>query len=146
MEIKLDWVLLVDDDKDCNFLHHRIISKMSCTRQIDVAYDGEEALQILKGKPLATLPASGIIFLDINMPGLNGWEFLDEYLKSSDLNLNAHIVIILLSSSLNPDDKEMALKYPCINGFLNKPLSEVAVHKVLDENFLQIFSEAIPAE
>ena len=84
MQNKLDWVLLVDDDNDCNFFHQRILTTVGCTNLVDVANDGWEALDVLKAKALATSPGNGIIFLDINMPGLNGWEFLDEYIKASN--------------------------------------------------------------
>jgi CheY-like chemotaxis protein len=144
MENKVDWVLLVDDDKDCNFFHQRIINKMACTGIIDVANDGWEALDILKGKDRSPSPGNGIIFLDINMPGLNGWEFLDEYTRP-EMNLAQHIVIIMLSSSLNPDDRELALRYTCVDGFLNKPLTTIAVNKILDEHFPKAPNKSVPA-
>ncbi|HZG24110.1 MAG TPA: response regulator [Chitinophagaceae bacterium] len=144
MQSKLDWVLLVDDDNDCNFFHQRVLTTVGCTNLIDVANDGWEALDVLKAKALATSPGNGIIFLDINMPGLNGWEFLDEYIKPA-MKLEQQIVIIMLSSSLNPDDKERALSYKCVNGFTNKPLTKVAVNALLAEHFPQKFNEPLVA-
>lgn len=65
---------------------------------------------------------------------MNGWEFLEEYHKLKEFE-KAKIVLILLTTSLNPDDKEKALSYTEVNGFLNKYLDKETLANVLKEKF-----------
>ncbi len=82
MKIKLNCVLLIDDDDDSNYFHRRLLNKIDCTENIQVALDGREALNFLNTTINKHYPPPAVIFLDINMPGMNGWEFLEEYKKT----------------------------------------------------------------
>lgn len=80
MNSVVDWVLLVDDDEIQNFIHQRIIRKYVLESQIIVATNGQEGLEILQGFIRNKLNLKrGIIFLDINMPIMNGFQFLELY-------------------------------------------------------------------
>ena len=76
MKKKLNCILLVDDDPDDNFYHQIIINEMNIVNHIDIAINGIEAITYLKKEN--QIPPE-IIFLDINMPKMNGWEFLEQY-------------------------------------------------------------------
>ncbi|MCK7559259.1 response regulator [Chitinophaga sedimenti] len=128
----LECILLVDDDHATNFINSMIIKKAQIDVHVEVVTNGEEALEYLTGTgKFADSPRKlqpGIVFLDINMPAMNGWEFLEEYNKLPEAQ-KAQIVIAMLTTSLNPDDERKANGIEDIRGFLNKPLT---VDKLLD--------------
>lgn len=130
MKKKLNCILLVDDDKDCNFFHQRLLKKMDCVESIEIATDGKSALEFLNTKR----NTPDMIFLDINMPKMNGWEFLAEYEKLTEEE-KAKIVVIMLTTSLNPDDKIKAKAFSAVKGFHNKYLDKESLEKILKEYF-----------
>jgi CheY-like chemotaxis protein len=131
MNRKLNCILLVDDDPDDNFFHQRIINKMDITHAIAVAKNGIEALEYLR-KENQVIPE--LIFLDINMPKMNGWEFLEEY-KKLDEKQKARITIMMLTTSANPDDVAKANSIEEVTGIRTKPLSVEMLTEILDEHF-----------
>jgi CheY-like chemotaxis protein len=138
MKKKLSCILLIDDDNDCNFFHKKLLTEMKCTEFIEVALDGSEGIEYLLSCDHENKPIPDIIFLDINMPKMNGWDFLVAYGKLPD-HLRAKIVVIMLTTSLNPDDRARALKLSVINGFREKYLDEKAINEVLKEHFVNNF-------
>lgn len=134
MKKKLNSILLVDDDEDCNFFHKRLINRMDITEEIHVALDGEEALEYLKSTIDGKHPQPAIIFLDINMPKIDGWEFLDEYEKLEDIQ-KAQVVLVMLTTSLNPDDLERAKRNPLVHDYLNKYLDSDRINKIIEDHF-----------
>jgi CheY-like chemotaxis protein len=134
MKKKLRCILLIDDDDDCNFFHQRLLNKMQCAEKVQIANNGNEALNFLKSSTDGKHPQPDIIFLDINMPGMNGWEFLIEYEKLNE-EFKAKIVLIMLTSSLNTDDRDLAMSYPDVCGFNNKYLDKESLTKILAEHF-----------
>jgi CheY-like chemotaxis protein len=133
MKKKLDCILLVDDDPHANFFHKRLLNKIDCARSIEVAIDGEMALDFIRSKK----NKPDIIFLDINMPKMDGWEFLIAYEKL-DISDKAKVVV-MLSSSLNPDDKSKAVNYISVSGFITKYLEKEAVEEILTQHFPDYF-------
>jgi len=131
MKKKLDCILLVDDNSDDNFFHKIIINKMDVVNRIDVVINGLEALAYLK-KENQTPPE--LIFLDINMPRMNGWEFLEQY-KHLDVNQKARVVIMILTTSANPDDIKKAKEIEEVTGFETKPLSKEIMVEILNRHF-----------
>ena len=134
----LNIILLIDDDEATNFYNQAIIEELDLGAEIKVTYGAQEALDFLtsdskreEGKPY---PQPGIIFLDINMPGMNGWDFLVEYdkLKKSQ---QANFVIAMLTTSLNPDDETKAKDIEDIKEFLFKPLNGEQIMKIIKSNF-----------
>jgi CheY-like chemotaxis protein len=122
----LDFILLVDDDEATNFLNKRIIRKADINAEVQVALNGKEALEFLtntgKYANEKVLPQAGLIFLDINMPGMNGWEFLEAY-KQLPEEQTRRIKILMLTTSINPDEEKKAIDIPEVKGFIHKPLS-----------------------
>lgn len=136
---KLNTILLIDDDEPTNFFNEMIISQLNCAENIVIKESGQEALDYLKSSIEGKHPQPELIFLDINMPAMNGWEFLDEYDQLAK-DQQAEIVLFMLTTSLNPDDRDKATDRGFLNGFLNKPLTEEAVIKNLKQYFPQIFN------
>jgi len=131
---KLNCILLIDDDEPINFLHKMVIEKSDCAEKVEVKMNGIQALEYLRSEVNGQHPQPDLIFLDINMPAMNGWEFLDEYKKLSE-NMLAKLVVVMLTTSLNPDDHEKARAFGEIRGFHNKPLNVESLNKILLENF-----------
>ncbi|MBL4888356.1 MAG: response regulator [Flavobacteriaceae bacterium] len=134
MQRKLNCILLVDDDDATNFINKMIISKAKCTKKIHVCLNGQEALDFLKKKNDNHYPKPDIIFLDINMPVLDGWEFLEEY-KDLDVLQKDEIIIIMLTASLNPDDKAKANTINEVSGYISKPLNNLRIDEILKKHF-----------
>jgi len=124
--------MLIDDDDDDNYFHQIVINDMNITEHIEVVLNGEEALDFLK-KENQTHP--DIIFLDINMPKMNGWEFMEAY-KELRPDQKAKVVVMMLTTSENPEDKKRAALYPQIIGFNSKPLTKELLVEILEKHFL----------
>ncbi|MEO7171524.1 MAG: response regulator [Ferruginibacter sp.] len=131
MRKKLNSILLVDDDPDDNYYHQIIINKMNMVNQIDIAINGIEAIAYLKNEN--RIPPD-IIFLDLNMPKMNGWEFLDQY-KHLGIAQKAKVLIIILTTSANPDDIKKAKEIQDVTGFETKPLSKEFLSEILEKHF-----------
>lgn len=136
---KLNRVLLIDDDTATNFITKMIIKKAGITDQIDTALNGKQALAFLTNsgeyaKDEQTYPLPQLILLDINMPIMDGWEFAEAFAKLEEYH-KENTTIIMLSSSLNPDDRERALKIPVISGFQNKTLSPEGLASIMKSFF-----------
>lgn len=121
----LDLILCVDDDPITLMLCKKVITKTSFSNAIVTAKNGEEALQyfdtiINKQEENNQLPQ--LIFLDLNMPIMDGWEFLDKFSKNkySEVNLTK---IVVLSSTIDPEDLEKSKKYKMVIDFLSKPIT-----------------------
>lgn len=132
---KLNLILLIDDDADDNFFHTRIIKKLDLAENIEVQYDGQEAMEFLTNKDQNDkYPRPDLIFLDINMPGVDGWEFLEMYIKLP-AELKGGPVITMLTTSLNPNDRKKAEKLSIIKGYYNKPLTEPILQEIMSKYF-----------
>jgi CheY-like chemotaxis protein len=137
---KINTVLLIDDDKAINFITKMLIKKAEITDHIETVLNGQEALDYLTNsgkfeKTDGIYPQPMLIFLDINMPVMDGWEFAEAYSKL-DANQKGDAKIIMLTSSLNPDDKERALKLPAISGFQSKILSKEGLTSIMNQYFI----------
>ncbi len=123
--------MLVDDSPDDNFFHEREIKKNNFENIVLAKNSGKEALQYLKSKKE---PHPDLIFLDINMPGMNGWEFLQEYNKL-DKELQSRVTIIMLTTSENSDDQEKAKKYTLVSDYITKPLTKEKMNDIVEKYF-----------
>jgi CheY-like chemotaxis protein len=134
----LECILLVDDDDASNFIHKMEINKLSLDVKVEVVHNGKEALEYLTatgkyaGKEGVCMP--GIIFLDINMPIMNGWEFLEEYRKLTE-EQKAKIVVAMLTTSTNAVDENFALQNSEIAQFIHKPIRQSVIEKLIHDYF-----------
>lgn len=124
--------MLVDDDMNDNFFHERVIKRSNAANRIVIKESGLEALDYLKSAGDPEKPRPDLIFLDINMPGMNGWEFLQEYRKL-DKNLQSKMIVIMLTTSVNPEDESMARSIDLLSDFKTKPLTKEMLEDVLDK-------------
>ena len=124
----LDSILFIDDDPITLMLCKMVIKKASFSNEIATSKNGEEALQYFN--TLKQIDSNGefkkqpqLIFLDLNMPVMGGWEFLESFSTSDYADYNKTKVIIL-SSTIDPEDLEKSKKYPMVLDFLSKPISK----------------------
>lgn len=134
MSKKLNCILLVDDDEATNFIHRLVIEECDCAENIIAIQRPEEALKFLSTPEADTFPNPDLLFLDINMPGMNGWEFLEAYDKLPS-GQKAKVVIVMLTTSSNPADIERAQARGQLGGFMSKPLTSKMIFDVIDEHF-----------
>lgn len=138
MKKKLSCILLVDDDEPTNYLNRMTLENANCTSHIQIVQSGQDALDFLshqgKYKDRPDCPHPELIFLDINMPAMDGWEFLEKY-KTLPADQKASIIVIMLTTSLNPDDESRARALPEVDGFEHKPLKADRLKEVLKTYF-----------
>ena len=132
---KFDSILLVDDDKTTNHFNKLLLEGMQLCEQIHLAYDGQEAIEIIE-KHYASLKEveeklASIIFLDLHMPMMNGLEFLEK-LYSNEASKMKNLWVVLLTSSNNTEDFEKVKNYKIAN-ILKKPLTTEKVKLVIQE-------------
>lgn len=133
---KIKTVLLIDDDEPTTFINKKIIQSSGLIDTIHTANSGREALNFLsrKDNQVNEIPTPDLILLDINMPAMDGWEFLTEYKKIKNTQTKA-IVIVMLTTSLNPDDEMKAKEIKEVYGFKNKPLTKHMLEDIVIKYF-----------
>ena len=131
---KLKRVLLIDDYEADNFLHEMLFEEMYCAEDIVTKLNGREALDYLTTPQDGELPTPDLICLDINMPVMNGWEFIEAY-DALDEDLRGGVVLMMLTTSLNPDDRARAEQRGCIADFVSKPLTRDSLANLLSKHF-----------
>jgi CheY-like chemotaxis protein len=120
--LPINKILLVDDDATANYLSKELLESLHAAKEIEVA---ENVLRALKMISQEDCP--DIVFLDIKMPGLDGFDFLDKLKK---LTLPKNVKIVLLTSSLRPEDKLRAFSYKAVVDYLEKPLTPEKVQMI----------------
>jgi len=125
----LDLILCVDDDPITLMLCKMVIAKSAFAKEIVTAQNGEEAINYFDELKLNNLGADitkypGLIFLDLNMPVMGGWEFLDHFSQVSYAPLFPKTKVLVLSSTIDPKDIEKSKTYPMVIDFLSKPITK----------------------
>jgi len=114
--------MLVDDSHDDNFIHERAIKQQYLGINIITKTTGEDGLIHLRMTPGNNNLLPDLIFLDINMPGMNGWEFLKEY-DQLEKAMQSKAIIIMLTSSKVTEDMDRAKQWSFVSDFITKPLT-----------------------
>ncbi|MFK8078973.1 MAG: response regulator [Granulosicoccus sp.] len=122
---RVSTVIIIDDDETDQFLNQRIVKRSGLVEDLQLIRSAEDALGYLKSLEKRV----DVIFLDINMPCMNGFEFLDQAIKELGPRF-VEIVVIMLTTSLDPEDKERASKYEIVKGFKSKPLTVETIQQV----------------
>lgn len=122
-------VLVIDDDDNWCFLSRRMLSKVGVSGPVITANNGLAALNILRTAVAGGNKLPELIFLDLNMPVMDGFEFLNEVTLAADLDFSCTRIFIC-SSSFHPKDRERAGLYP-IAGFITKPFTKDILNGIL---------------
>ena len=129
---KLNLIMLIDDDTITNFLNELVINEMGITNQLIVTTDGHQALkEIMSHQRDGVLP--DLILLDVNMPVVNGFEFLKKY-NELDFQNKDFPLIVILTTSLNEGDKDKAKKLN-VKDYMSKPLTKENMRGLLMKHF-----------
>lgn len=136
---KLNSILLIDDDPICSWLNKALLEDLQAAASIECMSDGQSALDYLyelcveQAPNQSKEPLPDLILLDLNMPGLDGFEFLE---KLQTMNYGKQFIerIVILTTSLHQRDVERAGQFK-VTDYLVKPLNEVKIREMLD-NFL----------
>lgn len=124
-------ILLVDDDRIYQFAARKTIEATGYADSILIYSNGEEAINYLRQSLKNNITLPDVIFLDVNMPIMNGWEFLDEYTRLKE-DVSKPVLIYVVSSSVDEFDVNKSRQYDSVKGYIVKP--------VLREKFKQILS------
>ena len=125
---RIDCILLIDDNADDNIYNQIIIEKMNITDNIKVAENGIEALDYLEKDQ----KRPDLILLDINMPKMNGWEFLEIYRAyCGENNLSSNVIV--LASSLSKEDQQKLENIPVIASHNIKPLTKQMLEEITSQ-------------
>ncbi|QJX48723.1 response regulator [Hymenobacter taeanensis] len=134
---KLSSILLIDDDKTTNFLNRLLLEDLQVAHQVLVAENGQQALHIMTQGQQQSRPA--LILLDVNMPVMNGFEFLEAYATLEEAYRQS-IILVMLTTSLHPRDIARLQELP-IQGFLSKPLTKQMVQELLQTHFQRVLPD-----
>ncbi|WP_395062091.1 response regulator [Flavobacterium sp.] len=124
----LSKILCVDDDPITLMLCKKVIEKAEFSKIIDTAQNGEEALiyfdnlQEITNEDNKLVPE--LMFLDLNMPVMGGWEFLDIFSNKKYDSIFPNLKVIVLSSTIDPKDIEKSKSYTMVIDFLSKPITK----------------------
>ena len=131
MKVK-DSVCIIDDDHIFIYGVKRLMEETSFCDDLIVYQNGQDALNELKGKASQGEDLPAIIFLDLNMPMMTGWEFLDEYLQIEDRDPTVSKIYIV-SSSIDPKDLLRIKDYNVIKNYILKPVTTDDLENIIGE-------------
>ncbi|WKX76319.1 response regulator [Zobellia laminariae] len=123
-------IVLLDDNSATNFIHETYLRRVNCVERIHTFTMGIKAIEYLK--TLEVFPE--LIFVDINMPTMDAWEFMEIY-EEIDMSLKINTRVILLTTSIIPSDKGKMSLYSEIEAMMFKPLNEEAIRNILGRVF-----------
>lgn len=132
----LDLVMLIDDDNTTNYLNERLLNEMQVSKKIVVMKNGKEAIDYLKAAAAGEngVKSPDLIFLDIKMPVMDGFSFLEAYQKEG-LDMTDQVIILMLTSSASFYDLERLRNYNKVKQHFSKALTRHDVREIMREYF-----------
>jgi CheY-like chemotaxis protein len=127
-------ILLIDDDPDDNYVHQIVIEESGLCDTVRVAEDGFMGLDYLKQVDKPDYVRPDVILLDINMPGMNGFEFLEQY-RTLDESLRDRTILMMLTTSVVSSDRNRGGLFEAVKGFLTKPITEKMLQSIVENYF-----------
>lgn len=124
-------IAVVDDDEIYHLTIAKMIefSKIEC--KVQYFFDGQEAIDFLYSEINDVDKLPDVIMLDINMPNMDGWEFMEEYALKLKPKLPKPITVYMVSSSINQKDIDRANKISDVSSYLVKPITEPQLRQIL---------------
>src|ERR1700710_1096741 len=125
-------LVVIDDNPIDHYIMQRLLHNNYNCEQATYTYDGRLVLDYLEENKDEVAHLPDVIFLDLDMPELTGWEFLDE-LETFNAEARKNVRVHIMSSSIRSADVFHSKKYACVNSFMTKPLSKELVNKVCEQ-------------
>ena len=122
-------VLCVDDDMVTLAIFKRILGKAQTIEKIETAVNGQEALDLLINMQTKQVPLPDVILLDLNMPVLDGWGFVEKFQQEFPGNQSG-LKIMIVTSSIDPEDQRNAKQYNFIVDYVTKPFGLEFIDKL----------------
>ncbi len=141
---QLKSVFLIDDDEISNFLNKLLLKNLGLDIDVHTAVNGREALSYLEDKNIGQKGEDGftpaLLILDINMPLMNGWQFLEAFDKRYSDEIKKKIVIVMITVSEDERDILRASNNYLVKDYIQKPLSEDRLIEILEKYFTEIYN------
>jgi CheY-like chemotaxis protein len=135
MHPTLDLILLIDDDETTNYVNKRLLTRLNVAREILIMKNGQEAIQYLQDAAAGNGTKNpDLIFLDIKMPVMDGFSFLEAY-EENNLGSSNQVIILMLTSSASFYDLERLKNYSKVKRHISKALTDADVREILQEYF-----------
>lgn len=131
---KVNSAFIIDDDDIFIYGTRRVMQELNFCENISVFKNGQEAIDGIKEHIKLGKELPDIILLDINMPIMNGWDFLEELAQTPNLNKDK-VLLYLISSSVDPVDIDRAKKIELVTNYFIKPITPKQVKEILQEFF-----------
>ena len=134
---KIPCILLVDDDETANYLNFRVLTRSGMVDETLISLNGKEALKIINNRfgqhgNESTCTAPMLVLLDVNMPIMNGLEFMKQFSMLED-NVKLNVKVIALTTSTHPTDLKMMMGFG-VEHFISKPLKWEELEMILSLN------------
>jgi CheY-like chemotaxis protein len=123
--------ILIDDDELINFIHRQVILSVEPEAEIEIVLSAEEGVDKIKGIAESVDNNRVVVFVDINMPEINGFELLRRLTPA--ISDKENLQLYMVSSSLFESDKEQAMAFPFVKGYREKPLSKTDIKEILEK-------------
>ena len=135
MSANLNHIVLVDDNETTSFLNNRLLGRLAVASQVSTFARADEAFEQLWGEQAgdASTPLPDLVFVDLKMPGVSGFEFLELY-NALPQPVQEQTVMAVLTTSMHGADTARVAQYPNVE-YLTKPLTEEKMRKLLEKRF-----------
>lgn len=127
---KIELAGIIEDNPGTVFWMETIMEDVDFCDKYLVFYNGKEAIEAIKTMIAKGKKLPEIIFLDLNMPVMDGWEFLDEF---TTIQTDQKVIIYIVTSSINPADRIRANQYEAVSNFIIKPVTVEYLKEILDK-------------
>jgi CheY-like chemotaxis protein len=129
----LNHIVLVDDNETTSFLNNRLLSRLALATQVSTFSRADEAYRFLWQDAQAMDSKVDLVFVDLKMPGMSGFEFLEHY-NQLPTDVQERTVIAVLTTSMHAADTARVAQYPNVE-YLTKPLTEEKLQRLLAKRF-----------
>ncbi len=130
----LNHIVLIEDNETTSFLNNRLLNRLGVARQVSSFSKADEATRFLWGsEPAVAQAAPDLIFVDLKMPGMSGFDFLERY-SQLPASVQERTVVAVLTTSMHAADTARVAQYPNVE-YLTKPLTEEKMQRLLTKRF-----------
>jgi CheY-like chemotaxis protein len=131
MSARGDIVAIIDDDRVFQKITWMKITRKNYARKVLMFSDGDQAMRFIEENTSNTEELPDIILLDLNMPVMDGWDFMDAFVKLRP-RIGKKITIFVATSSVNPEDQRRAVEVSAVTDYVIKPISDAQLSRLFE--------------